>query len=99
MGAKEDGEEKTGVSDFSLSHGPLRFVTSYSRFHLASDICLTCAKNEASEEGAASSKCVPVKLSEPRHVGCVVSAVFAVTGGEGEDCFSKYDIRWLPCCR
>ena len=63
LGAKEDGKEKTGVSDFSLSHGPLRFVTSYSRFHLASDICLTCAKNEGSEQGTASSKCVPVKLS------------------------------------
>ena len=58
LGAKEDGKEKTGVSDFSRSHGPLRFVPSYSRFHLASDICLTCAKNEASEEGAASSKCM-----------------------------------------
>ena len=29
LGAKEDGKEKTGASDFSLSHGPLRFVTSY----------------------------------------------------------------------
>lgn len=44
LSAKEDGKEKTGVSDFSLSHGPLRFVISYLRFHLASDICLTCQR-------------------------------------------------------
>ena len=62
LGAKEDGKEKTGVSDFSLSHCPLRFVTSYSRFHLTSDICLTFAKNEATEEEAASSKCVSCEI-------------------------------------
>ena len=34
--AKEGGKEKTGlVSIFSPSHGPLRFVTSHSRFALA----------------------------------------------------------------
>lgn len=71
LGAKEDGKKKTGVSDFSLSLGPLRLVNSYSRFLLPSDVCLTCAKNEASEEGAASSKCVSCEIIFNRYMSDV----------------------------
>ena len=50
MRAKEGGKEKTGVSLLYPSHGPLRFVTSYSRFAPAS--MRNHAKNEAPKEEA-----------------------------------------------
>ena len=52
--AKEGGKEQTGETRFASllypSHGPLRFVTSHSRFALAS--MRNHAKNEAPEDGA-----------------------------------------------
>ena len=52
--AKEGGKEQTGETRFasllSPSHGPLRFVTSHSRFALAS--MRNHAKNEAPEDEA-----------------------------------------------
>ena len=47
---QEGGKKRTGVSLFYPSHGPLRFVTSYSRF--ASACTRNHAKNEAPKEEA-----------------------------------------------
>ena len=51
--AKETGKKKTGevLRVLSPSHGPLRFITSHSRFALAF-IRDQAAKNEAPEEEA-----------------------------------------------